>query len=140
MARPPRTPMVLSIDAILAFDGNQITDHNRRPVSVSYSKFQNEKRMVDAMLRRFVVAEKRTWKVSWEDLPTDSEYVFEGFWAGEDIRSFYEETPGEFYLTLTYGPGETEEVLVMFDSFNYSVSKRTVDFDFWDVDLSIVEV
>lgn len=130
----------LPIDAIIAFNGSPITDHNRSQVSVSYSKFQNENRMTDATLRRFVVAEKRTWKTNWTDLPSSSDYVVDGFWAGEDIRTFYEKTPGEFSLTLTYGPGETETVLAMIDSFSYNVVKRTTDFDFWDADISIVEV
>lgn len=131
---------ILPIPAIMAFDGNEITDHNRRPVSVSTDKLMNEKRMINGTLRRYIVAEKRKWKVSWEDLFSKSERVVDGFWSAEDMKAFYDETPGEFLLTLTYGDGLVEDVLVMFEEFSYSITKRQVDSDWWDLDIGLVEV
>lgn len=138
--RVAKTPMTLPIDAMFAFNGNQVTDHNRRPISVTPTKIQNERRMVNGTLRRYVVAEKRSWKVSWEDVPSLSEWVVDGFWSGQEILDFYNETPGEFMLTITYGPGDTEEVLVMFESMSNTVVRRTTDYDFWNFDIGIVEV
>jgi hypothetical protein len=138
--RVQKTPRTLPIDAIFAFNGYQITDHNRRPVTETPTKIQNENRMVNGTLRRYVVKEKRNWKVSWEDTPNLAEWVFDGFWSGQEILDFYNATPGEFVLTITQGTGETEEVLVMFDSWNKTVVRRTTDYEFWNFDFGLVEV
>lgn len=130
------------IDAMLQFDGHEVTDHNRSELSVGTEKLMNQKRMVNGTLRRYVVAEKRKWSVSWSQLFSRDDAVVDGFWSGESLREFYLNTPGEFQLTLTYGDGETERVMVMFDDFNYKVLKRTDGRtgDWWDVDISLVEV
>lgn len=131
---------VFEIESIMAFDGNEITDHNRQPISVSAEMFMHEERMVDGTLRRYHVATKRTWSVSWSELFSKSEFVVDGYWSGEEMRQFYDDTPGEFELTLTYGDGTTESVLVMFSEFSYDISKRTTDYDFWELNLTLVEV
>lgn len=135
-----KKPQVFLIDSLLAFDGNEITEHNRQPVSVSTEMFMHEDRMVDGTLRRYHVATKRSWSISWSDLFSKSESVVDGYWSGEEIRDFYNDTPGEFTLMLTYGDGTTENVLVMFSEFSYDISKRTTDFDFWELNLTLVEV
>lgn len=135
-----KKPMVFLIDSALAFDGNEVTEHNRAPISVSTEIFMHEGRMVDATLRRYVVKSKRTWSVSWSDLKSKSEWVVDGYWSGEEIRDFYDETLGEFTLTLTYGDGTTESVLVMFSDFSYDITRRTTDYDMWELSLSLVEV
>lgn len=128
------------IECFIAFDGNEVTDHNRQPISVSHEMYMHEERMVDGTLRRYHVATKRTWSVNWTELFSKSEWVVDGYWSGEDIKEFYDETPGSFNLTLSYGDGTTETVVVMFSDFSYDVTKRTTDYDFWEVNITLVEV
>jgi phosphoenolpyruvate synthase/pyruvate phosphate dikinase len=140
MARVQKTVLTLPIESIVMFDGNPVTEANRSALSVTTEKLMEEKRMVNGTLRRYVVAEKRRWKLSWQDLFSKTEWVVDGAWSGEDMYQFYLDNPGEFTLTVTFGDGTSEQVLVMFEDFSYDVTRRTVDFDFWDVDLSLVEV
>lgn len=130
------------VESIVQFDGNEVTDHNRSELSVSTEKIMNEKRMINGTLRRYVVAEKRTWTLSWENLFAEDDAVVDGFWSGKSIREFYLQTPGEFMLTVTAGDGDSERVLVMFDSFDYDIVKRTKNHtgDWWNVSISLVEV
>ena len=102
----------------------------------------NEKRMINGTLRRYVVANKRKWSTSWAMLFAKEDATVDGFWSGEAVRDFYNSTPGEFMLTITQGDGETENVLVMFESFSYTVVKRTEGRtgDWWNMDLTLVEV
>lgn len=132
----------LPIDTILQFDGNEVTDHGRGELSESTEKLMNENRMVDGTLRRYVVAEKRSWSISWENLFSKDEGVVDGFWSGESLLQFYKDTPGEFWLTITMGDGETEKVLVMFRQFSHSVQKRTQNAigDLWTLEIELVEV
>ncbi|QLF83315.1 minor tail protein [Rhodococcus phage NiceHouse] len=130
------------IDTIFQFNGNEITDASRGELSVDTEKIMNENRMVNGTLRRYVVAEKRTWSCAWENLFSKDEGSVDGGWNGESIRDFYQSTPGEFWLTITSGDGETEQVLVMFSSFSYTVTKRTESAigDLWTMSLELVEV
>lgn len=128
------------IDTAMTWDNNPITDHNRGPVSTSFEKIMTEKRMVDGTLRRFVVAEKRTFKVDWKELYTNSDYVIDGFWSFDEMKSFYEKTPGDFVLKLTSGNGDTTSVIVVFRDFSYSISKRGSRTDLCDVSITLEEV
>lgn len=132
----------MPIDALMQWDGVDITDHGRAPITVDTEKLMNEQRMVDGTLRRYIVAEKRTWSVSWENLFSKDEGAVDGYISGESMLKFYNETPGEFQLTLTMGDGETESILVMFASFSYEVQKRSqsVNGDLWTLSCDIVEV
>ena len=116
-------PKRLPIDTIMQWNGQRISDQGRAGLAVTSEKIMNEKRMVDGTLRRYVVAEKRTWSISWENL--FGKIVFDAALGGEAIYAFYKNTPGEFALKLTYGDGSTETALVMFSSFQYTVEKRT---------------
>jgi len=130
------------IDTIFQFNGTEVTDAGRSELSVSTEKIMNEKRMVNGTLRRYIVAEKRTWSASWENLFSKDEGSVDGGWTGESMLEFYKSTPGEFWLTITMGDGETERVLVMFSSFGYTVVKRTESEvgDLWTLQLELVEV
>lgn len=128
------------IDALMQFNGNRISDHNRTPISVDYEELKNQKRMVDGTLRKYLVARKKNFSVSWTDLFRDDATVADGFWAANSLKTFYDNTPGEFTLTITYGNGEVENYLVMIDSFSFVLSKRTAQRDFYDISISLVEV
>lgn len=130
----------LPIGPIFKFNNNRISDHNRSPLDITYSKIENKKRMANGALRRFVVAEKRKFKVSWEKLPKNDSQTVDGHWGALSVINFYEVTPGDFTLTITYGDNTTEQVMVMFDDFNSSITNRSVYTDFYDIDLSLDEI
>lgn len=134
--------MKLPIDCIMSWDGNKITDHGRDSLNVSTEQIKNESRMVDGTLRRYVVASKRTWSTGWDNLFSKDELVADGFWAGESMLDFYQNTPGAYTMTLTMGDGTTENIPVMFNKFEYRVVKRTNGplGDLWTVDCEIVEI
>lgn len=138
--RVQKTAMSFPIESIVMFDGNPVTEHNRSSLTVSVEKLMEENRMVDGTLRRYIVGEKRRWKLSWSDLFSKAEWVVDGAWSGEEIQQFYYDTPGEFTLTVTFGDGATEQVLVMFEDLSVDILKRTTDFDIWNLDVSLVEV
>ncbi len=138
--RRVKQPQAYVIPSLLAFDGQEVTEHNRQPVSITPEKLMQEKRMVNGTLRRYVVATKRKWSISWSDTFSKAEWVVDGYMSGEEIKQFYDDNDGEFMLTITYGDGLAEEVLVMFDDFSHTVTRRTTDFDIWDFDVSLVEV
>lgn len=139
----------LPLNSVVLFNGNPVTEANRSELSVNHTYLMNENRMVRGTLRRYVVANKRTWQLSWQDLFSKSSFVIDGAWSGEEMKVFYDDLFGGAFTLTIYtsesarkgaNPVPPETVLVMFQDFNYSISKREGRFDVWNLDISLVEV
>lgn len=137
-------PLILPIGTGMTFKVGsteyKLSDHNRKEISVSMERIENRKRMADATMRTFVVAQKRTWKTSWEDLPKNDNQTADGFWGALSIIDFYQDTLGSFDLILTFGDNTREARTVMFNDFSFNLTKRSTYTDFYDIDMSLVEV
>jgi len=135
----PRKPLVLPKGAMVQWNGNKLTEHNRSELSVDVERIETAKRMANGTMRKYVVADKRTFGVSWNDIPHTAEYTVDGFWGGKEIEKFYNENAGSFPLRITYGDGTSEVFNVMISDFSKSITKRGL-YDFWDVDVEMTEV
>lgn len=135
---------------------NKISDHNRSPLDISSERFGRENRMANATLRRYTVAKKRTFSVSWNMFPSKITPSYggktglgtvDGGWAGEDIENFYNTVDGRFYMKLRKGTDEAkaandgtlEVVSVMFTDFSKAIEKRGI-VDLWSLDVTLEEV
>jgi len=134
-----RTAMVFPKGAMVQWNNNKLTDHNRSELSVDIERIETAKRMANGMLRKYIVADKRTFSVSWNDLPHTKNYTVDGFWGGKEMELFYNTTPGSFPLKVTYGDNTTEIFTVMITEFGKTIKKRGL-YDFWDVDVEMTEV
>lgn len=95
-------------NTIMTWAGNKITDHGRDTLSMSYERIGTDSRTVRGKLRRHHVALKRSWNVSWTNLPhrndiTGGMTTADGGWGGEQIEDFYNTTTGAFRLVLRRG-------------------------------------
>lgn len=117
----------------------KLTDHNRSEISIGKDRIENRKRMADATMRSFVVANKRSYKVSWEWLPREDNQTCDGFWGAKSLIDFHDATNGAFQLILTYGDSTEETRTVFFSDFNSVLRKRSKYTDLYDVDLSLEE-
>lgn len=136
---PPRA-RVFSIGTGLAIDGNKVTDHNRTPISISIERIENRKRMANGTMRNFVVAQKRKFKTSWDNLPKQDNRTVDGFWGAKSLIDFYNATLGEFTLRVTYGDNSFEDILVMFADFSPTLRKRSIYTDLYSIDVTFEEV
>lgn len=135
-----------------------LTDDNRSSLQINFERIEFRKRMINGRMRSYHVTDKKSFNVSWTDLPSTSSYVSEnrtsinaGWGAGKDMLSWYENNTDSFYLMLVYdtpnpeGAGDiplkykVETYNVFFDSFDYTVTKRGLTHDLWDVTMSLVE-
>lgn len=125
------------------------SEHSRAPLAIDTERVENSKRMANARLRKYVVADKRTWSTSWEGLPYESSKTVDGM-AGVDVmQEFYDTTPGSFILTVVRGGAKQAAVggdmsllkhyQVMFQEFTPNISKRGYA-DKGDLSVSVVEV
>jgi hypothetical protein len=120
---------------------NQLSEHQRGDLSVDTERIEKTHRTANGMLRKWFVADKRTWSVSWDMLPHSAQFTVDGKWGGQEIEAFYLAQTGSFWLSIKT-PGSIAwdtQVLVVFKSFSKSVQKRG-RYDFWNVSIALEEV
>lgn len=136
--------MTLWRPAFVAFNGTKLTDHNRGSVSESVERIGGSVRTARGNLRKYHVADKRSFDMSWDMLPGPANKTVDGFWGADAIINFYNTTTGPFTLSLATNElvGQAyvlRDYTVLFDDFDYSVEKRW-DRYFYSLSLSLEEV
>jgi len=144
-----------------------LTDDNRDPVQVTYSRIEYKQRMITGRMRSYHVADKRSFSTAWTNLPSrskDSErkYISEHettsssskYAAGQELKEWYETYTGDFWILLVYdgkqynstsnnvaasSESQIEKFQVFFEDFNYDIVKRGQFNDLWDVSVDLVE-
>jgi hypothetical protein len=129
-----------------------LTDDNREPLQVTPQRIEFKRRMIDGTMRSHYVADKDEYSTSWTNIPSrkisGSEYITsDNFGAGNDIKDWYEQNTGDFWVLLIYDTNSldnvnvsAEKVNVFFNSFNFTVATRGAQNDLWDLSISLVEV
>ena len=122
----------------------QVTDHNRSSLSVSYERIENKQRMADGTLRRYTVAKKRSFQLSWEMLPSRTapggNNTVDGGLNGEQIEEFHDAHDNAFDAKIMDGQGGEEIVTVMITDFSKEIVKRSQYVDYWTLDITLEEV
>jgi hypothetical protein len=131
--------MALTLIQLMKWNGNQITEHNRKPLSIDFDPIQRDARMANGRLRRYTVAKKRKFSTSWDMIPKGVTFAVDGKWSGDAMLAFYLANPGSFTLTITNIDATVETYQVMFSDFSRSIEKRGAQ-DFWNISVSMDEV
>lgn len=164
----------LAISGIEGKDFLILSDHNRGEILFNKNRIENRQRLINGHMRSYHIADKLSISWDWINLPSRSfssspnfsvengkptnldvdQYVVDGGAGGVDIVNWYENTPGSFYMFLSYDRFDkfntskyvrlsqySEIYEVYFSEFDYSVKKRGSNtHDFWDINLSLEEV
>lgn len=142
-------PDPLATPAVTALGWREISDHNRSEMEISSMRIEESQRMSNGTLRKFWVADKKAFSVSWVMLPAYRSQTTDGKWGAEDLREFYESNLGQdvFRMKVNFAKSGTkdydttreEEYTVSFTNCTFSLIKRGVN-AFWNVALSMEEV
>lgn len=125
--------------SLMTWNGNKITDHNRSALTVDVNRIEESTRMANGTMRKFIIADKRTFATDWADLPQSAAFTVDGFWGKNEIENWYNTQTGQFELQIFYGDGTHQLYYVMMTKFSAEVSKRGA-FDFWKVTVEMEEV
>lgn len=131
--------LVFSKPQLMTWNNNKISDHNRAELGITTERIETKKRMANGTMRKYVVADKKSFSTSWTDLPHSKDFTVDGFWGGKEMEAFYSLNAGEFTLKITNGDGTTETYKVMFSDFSKNLKKRGL-YDFWDITVTMEEV
>lgn len=123
---------------------SSVTEHNRQPIEVSTNRIEQSTRTSNGTLRKFFIADKKQFSVSWTMLPATSSYTTDGYWGAKDLIDFYESSLGQgtFRIKLNYAQQGTESFTtytVNCTSFSASLRKRGV-VAHWDISMTMEEV
>ena len=99
-----------------------LSDNNRSPITVTPTRIESRRRMVNGRMRSYHIADKLTISTSWETLPSRSfagspefnpttgavsatsllQYTSDGGAGGVDLLDWYENHKGSFWVYLAY--------------------------------------
>jgi hypothetical protein len=124
------------------------SEHNRSEFTINPQRIEKVQRMSNGTLRKFFIADKKTFTVSWDMLPHTSALTVDGGWGASDLRSFYEGSGGQGTFNIkvnlaTDGTNQSssgfEEYTVSITNASFIVLKRGIE-PHWNVSLSMEQV
>jgi hypothetical protein len=127
---------------------NKVSEHNRSQFDISTERIEKQQRMSNGTLRKYFVADKKTFTLSWDMLPSYRTLTVDGGWGAEDLRTFYSSAQGQssFNIRVNLTKDGTsqelanyEQYTVVFSNCNFTVLKRGLQ-PFWNVSMTLVEV
>jgi hypothetical protein len=127
---------------------NKVSEHNRSQFDISTDRIEKQQRMSNGTLRKFFIADKKTFTLSWDMLPSYRTFTVDGAWGAEDLRTFYSSAQGQssFNIRVNLAKDGTnqesanyEQYSVVFSNCNFTVLKRGTQ-PFWNVSITLVEV
>ena len=98
-----------------------LSDHNRGPIDVKNNRLEQKERTINGKMRSFYIADKNTFSISWQNLPSRSfsnlsnfnkdtgkeesgldKYTVDGGAGGNELLDWYLNHKGSFYLFIAY--------------------------------------
>lgn len=123
---------------------SSISDHGRAPLDISVDRIEVKQRMANGRMRRYVVAKKHTFTVSWENLPSESVPFLANGQSGNWMEDFHNNTNGSFMMRLRAGKDISANTPVTYEvmitDFSKEIRKRTPSFDLLNIDITLEEV
>lgn len=128
----------------------KVSEHNRGEFTATPMRIEKQQRMSSGTLRKFYVADKMTFNVSWSMLPSYRSETADGYWGAEDLRRFYSSDEGKssFKILVNFAKDGTkqdtvqlgaEQYTVMIKDFSASVVKRGIN-AYWNISMTLEEV
>ena len=127
---------------------NKITEHNRSPIDLNIERIEKTVRTSNGTLRKNHIADKRSFSMSWDMLPSYRTLTVDGGWGAEDLRQFYLSTDGKKTFNIRINLAKTgsdqstsgfESYTVSLSNCNFTVVKRGLQ-PHWNVSLTMDEV
>ena len=127
---------------------NKVSEHNRSPLEINVERIEAITRTSNGSLRKNHIADKRSFSVSWEMLPSYRDLTVDGGWGAEDLRQFYLSDDGKKTFNIRINLAKTgsdqsssgyESYTVSFSNCSFSVLKRGIQ-PHWSVSLTMDEV
>jgi len=103
-------------------DWIKLSEHNREPIEISIERIEQSQRMANGSLRKFFVADKKNFSVSWNRLPGSRIYTVDNEWGALDLITFYNSSEGQstFDIRLNFAKTGTNQESSGFELYTVS--------------------
>lgn len=85
-----------------------LSDHSRSPLDISYNSFEKSVQLANGTTRKYVIAQKRTIRLNWKDLPSTSVMTADYGAGAKDLEKFYKNNVDNeisIYVFMDQGTG-----------------------------------
>lgn len=90
----------------------KLTDHNRQPIEISPELIENQSRMANGKMRKYVIAQKNNISVSWDYVPSKTSETADLNYGAAWLESFYKSNAGiPIYLKVVSSEIDPDAVL-----------------------------
>jgi hypothetical protein len=129
-------------------DWIRLSEHNRSEIGINIQRIEQSQRMANGSLRKFFVADKKQFSVSWNMLPGSRIYTVDNEWGALDLIEFYNSSEGQstFDIRLNFAKTGTsqessgyEPYTVSCTSFNATLVRRG-EIPFYNISMSMEQV
>lgn len=117
----------------------RVSEHNRSEFNIGNNRIEQQQRMANGTMRKYFVADKKTFNLSWQMLPSFRNETVDGAWGAEDLKLFYESLAGQGSFEIKVKTNTELTYTVIFTSCDFSVAKRGIQ-PYWSVSLSMEQV
>ncbi len=129
-------------------DWIKLTEHNRSDISITPERIEQTQRMGNGTLRKFFVADKKQFTVSWNMLPGTRGYTVDGQWGALDLIEFYNSSEGQstFDIRLNFAKSGTSQESTGYEQYTVSCTSFTATLvrrglvPFYDISMSMEQV
>lgn len=126
----------------------KLTEHNRSEISIDTERIEQSQRMANGSLRKFFVADKKSFSVSWSMLPANRSYTVDNQWGALDLIEFYKSSEGQstFDIRLNFAKSGTSQESVGYEEYNVSCTSFNVTLvkrgqvPFYNISMSMEQV
>lgn len=122
-----------------ALGWRRVSEHNRSEFTIGNNRIEQQARMANGSMRKYFIADKNTFNLSWSMLPSFRNETVDGAWGAEDIKAFYESTAGRGQFDIRVKTSSEVDYSVVFTSCNFVLVKRGIQ-SYWNVDISMEQV
>ena len=158
MAYPIQAGIQLSFNGINWYS---LTDHNRQPIQMDVELIENQARMANGSLRKYIVSKKYKIATNWSFLPTKTSETVDVNHGAAWLESFYQTNAGvPVYLKIVMSEIDPSAILgfapddynfqsavhnattysVFITSFTKTIVKRTKVCDYVNMSIEFTEI
>lgn len=138
------TTITLPKGSLITLNGIVLSEHGRSTFDITPNDIKYDNRTVTGTMRRYFVASKGTYNVSWTMLPALDSQTLDGKAGRNTLKSLYDNNMGtsitlQYYEVNSSNNQTFVSKTVFIESYSETLVKRW-GMQLWDTKLSLVEV
>jgi hypothetical protein len=147
----------------VSLDGStwyKLTDHNRKEIKATPTLIEQQKRMANGTMRKYVIAKKMAISTSWTMLPSKTSLTVDGNYSSAWLEAFYNSNNrlpifvkvvssqvtdpalGSYPVDSSFISSKTGYTVytTYITNFSITVTNRTLNADYVSMDIEFTEI